>query len=52
MARVRFVEYNIIGIADTRTAQDGTVIMQWLQQLDPIDIPPYGKLPPGPAKSW
>ncbi|KAF2869293.1 hypothetical protein BDV95DRAFT_669637 [Massariosphaeria phaeospora] len=46
-----FVEPNIIGIADARTAKDGTILMTWYREMEGENCPPYGVLPPE-ADSW
>jgi hypothetical protein len=47
-----FIEANIIGIADARTSQDGTILMTWYFESEGLNIPPYGVLPPKAASFW
>jgi len=47
-----FIEPNIIGIADARTAKDGTILMSYYHEMEGIDFPPYGVLPPRPESFW
>jgi hypothetical protein len=46
-----FLEPNIIGIADARTAVDGTILVQWYNESEGWDLEPYGMLP-GKAESF
>jgi hypothetical protein len=46
-----YIEPNILGIADARTAKDGTISMHWYHHGEGWDIKPYGVLPPKPG-SW
>jgi hypothetical protein len=48
---INYMEFNIIGIADARTAKDGTISMRWYQDGEGVERPPYGVLPPKPD-SW
>lgn len=45
--KVNFIEQNIIGIADARTARDGTILMcRYKTDVPPVDFPEWGPLPP------
>lgn len=46
-----FIEPNIAGIADARTAKDGTILMTWYREGEGEECTPYGVLPPK-ADSW
>jgi hypothetical protein len=46
-----FIEPNIAGIADARTAKDGTILMTWYRESEGENCRPYGVLPPK-ADSW
>ncbi|KAF1936513.1 hypothetical protein EJ02DRAFT_470390 [Clathrospora elynae] len=47
-----FIEPNIIGIADARTARDDYILMQWYREGEGEHCPPYGVLPPKPNTWW
>jgi hypothetical protein len=47
-----FIEPNMIGIADARTAEDGTILVTWYYEIEGCDCPPYGVLPPKPGVFW
>lgn len=51
---VKFIEPNIIGVADARTAKDGTILMSWYYDYEGerVDHPPYGLLPPRIGEFW
>ncbi|KAF2823793.1 hypothetical protein CC86DRAFT_468807 [Ophiobolus disseminans] len=46
-----FIEPNIAGIADARTAKDGTILMTWYREGEGEECKPHGVLPPR-ADSW
>ncbi|PVH95934.1 hypothetical protein DM02DRAFT_536308 [Periconia macrospinosa] len=49
--KVNFIEEESIAIADARTARDGTILIQYYQEVEGEECPPFGVLPPK-ADTW